>query len=303
MPKHTLTFPESDLILNSRGSIYHLDLKPEEISDVILIGGDPDRIKKISRFFERIEFKNQKREFVAHTGFYKGRRITALSTGIGPDNIDIVFNELDALVNIDLKKRIPKTKHTCLKIIRIGTSGALQEDISPDSFVYSTHGIGQDGLLNFYKLKYNSSEISLRNCYEKQFPSMGIFSKAYVAEATLNHSIIAPGFIPEKIHDKYFNGITVTCGGFYGPQGRILRYQLAQNDFLKKMNLFRWREHRITNFEMETSAMYGLGKLLGHKTCTLTAIVANRITGEVTRNGAKAMDELIYRVLEQVKEL
>ncbi|OFY64176.1 MAG: phosphorylase [Bacteroidetes bacterium RIFCSPLOWO2_02_FULL_36_8] len=288
-------FPESDLILNSRGSIYHLDLRPEEIADIILVGGDPGRIKKISRFFDRIEFKNQKREFVTHTGYYKGKRITALSTGIGPDNIDIVFNELDALANIDLQKRIPKPNHKTLKIIRIGTSGSLQENIPPDSFVFSTHGIGQDGLLNFYKIKYNGNEKSLCNAFIKQFPTKGIFARPYAVEATLDGtSFLSNGFIP---------GITVTCGGFYGPQGRILRYQLTLVDFIKKMNGFNWRDHKITNFEMETSAMYGLGKILGHKTCTVTAIVANRISGEVTKNGSKAMDELIYRVLENVKDL
>lgn len=284
--------PESELILNSDNSVYHLNLLPHEIGDTIINVGDPDRVAIVSKFFSSIEIKKQKREFVTHTGVYKGKRITVLSTGIGTDNIDIVYNELDALVNIDLEKRVIKNKLTSLNLIRIGTSGSLQKDIPVDSFVFSKFGLGLDGLLNFYKLNNDEEENQIIRAFRSHYPNEGILSLPYIARCSDN--------LEEKLSTGMFKGMTASCSGFYAPQGRILRYELARPNFIETLHSFEFSGNRITNFEMETGAMYGLAKILGHQCCSINAIVANRITNEHTHKGEETMNAMIETVLDRI---
>ena len=287
--------PESELILNSDNSVYHLNLHPHEISDTIINVGDPDRVAVVSKFFQSVEVRKQKREFVTHTGMYKGKRITVLSTGIGTDNIDIVYNELDALVNIDLHKREVKSSLTSLNLIRIGTSGSLQSEIPVDGFVFSKYGLGLDGLLNFYKLKNNAEEIELIQAFRKHYPNEGILALPYL-------STCSP-VLEEKLSTGMFRGITASCSGFYAPQGRVLRYELARPNFIETLHSFRHGNNRITNFEMETGAMYALASILGHHCCSINAIVANRITNEHTHHAEETMDKLIVTVLDRLASM
>lgn len=284
--------PESELILNSDNSVYHLNLLPHEIGDTIINVGDPDRVAIVSKFFSSIEIKKQKREFITHTGVYKGKRITVLSTGIGTDNIDIVYNELDALVNIDLEKRVIKDNLTSLNLIRIGTSGSLQKDIPVDSFVFSKFGLGLDGLLNFYKLKNDEEENQIIGAFRIHYPNEGILSLPYIARCSDK--------LEEKLSTGMFKGMTASCSGFYAPQGRILRYELARPNFIETLHSFEFSGNRITNFEMETGAMYGLAKILGHQCCSINAIVANRITNEHTHKGEETMNAMIETVLDRI---
>ncbi len=284
--------PESELILNKDNSVYHLNLLPEDISQTIINVGDPDRVHKVSSFFDTIEVKKQKREFVTHTGTYKGKRITVLSTGIGTDNIDIVYNELDALVNIDLKTRTIKDELTSLNLIRIGTSGALQEDIPVDSFVCSTYGLGLDGLLNFYKLNNEGEELKIIEAFRNHYLNHGILPLAYLTSGS--ETLI------NKLSKDMVKGITASCSGFYGPQGRILRLELRRDDMIEQLNTFRFGENRITNFEMETGAMYGLARLLGHHCCSTNVIVANRMTQKFSKNAEESMRNLIQTVLDRL---
>lgn len=284
--------PESELILNTDGSVYHLNLHPHEISNTIINVGDPDRVTKVSSFFDSIELKKQKREFVTHTGFYKGKRITVLSTGIGTDNIDIVYNELDALVNIDLKTRLIKEKLTALNLIRIGTSGALQKDIPVDSFVFSTYGLGLDGLLNFYKMKNSNVEEEIISAFRNHYPNNCILPQSYISQCSEK--------LEKQLSEGMFKGITCSCSGFYAPQGRVLRYELARTDMIEKLNSFQHNEHRITNFEMETGAMYGLARVLAHHCCSVNVIVANRIAQQFSQKYEQSMHQLIETVLERL---
>lgn len=284
--------PESELLLNADGSVYHLNLLPEEIADTIINVGDPDRVAMVSRFFQNIEVRKQKREFITHTGTYKGKRITVLSTGIGTDNIDIVYNELDALVNIDLKERVIKEKLKSLNLIRIGTSGSLQREIPVDGFVFSLFGLGLDGLLNFYRLTNDPEEDEIIQAFRRHYPNEGILPQSYLARCSpkLEHALSS----------GMFKGITASCSGFYAPQGRVLRYELARPDFIQTLHRFHFGEHRVTNFEMETGAMYGLARILGHHCCSINAIVANRITNEHTHRGEDTMNRLIETVLDRI---
>lgn len=283
---------ESELILNGDGSVYHLNLLPEDISDIIINVGDPDRVSKVSSFFEKIEVKKQKREFVTHTGYYNGKRITVISTGIGTDNIDIVYNELDALVNIDLKTRTIKEKLTSLHLVRIGTSGALQVDIPVDSFVFSTFGLGLDGLLNFYKMKNTEEENTIIESFRKHYPNQGILPQSYISKCSDKMEVV--------LSDGMYKGITASCSGFYAPQGRILRYELARTDMIEKLNSFKYNGHRVTNFEMETGAMYGLAKVLGHHCCAVNVIVANRIAQQFSKRYEESMHNLIKITLDRL---
>lgn len=282
----------SELILNPDGSIYHLKLKPEHIAQNVIVVGDPGRVELISAKFDNIEYKIQNREFITHTGFYKGKRITVIATGIGTDNIDIVLNELDAAVNIDLEKRIVKEKHTQLNIVRIGTSGALQKDIPVDSFVASTYGLGFDGLLPFYK--------GLAAINEKELIEEFILQTNWNTEFNRPYMVKGSDELIQKIAFDFHQGITATANGFYGPQGRKLRLELQKNDLNELLNKFTYKNHRITNFEMETSALYGLGKLLGHNTCTVCAIVANRMAQQYSKDYKSAVDKIINIVLERL---
>jgi len=287
--------PESELILNSDNSVYHLNLHPHEISDTVINVGDPDRVSMVSRYFDKIEVKKQKREFVTHTGTYKGKRITVLSTGIGTDNIDIVYNELDALVNIDLETREIRKELKSLNLIRIGTSGSLQEDIPVDGFVFSRYGMGLDGLLNFYKLTNDEEEKEIVEAFRKHYPNEGILPQSYIARCSAK--------LEKGLSEGMFKGITASCSGFYAPQGRILRYELARKDFIQTLHSFSFRQERITNFEMETGAMYGLARILGHHCCSINAIVANRINNKHTHKGDETMNRLIQLVLDRLAVL
>lgn len=286
---------ESELILNSRGAIYHLDVKPGELAETIITVGDPDRVKEVTKHFDSVEVKRNHREFVTHTGFVGSKRISVVSTGIGPDNIDIVLNELDALVNIDFETRTinPTLKH--LTLVRLGTSGALQEDIDVDSIVATTHGLGIDNLLNYYRHENNEEEKQIIQQFVAHTQLNGNFSQPYISTA-------APSVLKHFV-DGYHHGITVTCPGFYGPQGRVLRLGLTNPDLIDRLTQFTFGNHRITNFEMETSAIYGLGKLLGHHCLSLSAIVANRIKKEFSKDGGAAVENMIKKSLEILEKI
>jgi uridine phosphorylase len=281
---------ESELIINPRGAVYHLDLRPDEIGDTIITVGDPDRVKEVSKHFDTIEVKAQHREFISHTGYVGKKRITVLSSGIGPDNIDIVINELDALANIDFESREVKKQLKSLQIIRIGTSGSLQEDISVDSFVASTHGLGIDNLLHFYRHEENEQEKQLIQSFVTHTQIHSQMSYPYISSA-------APSLLKHFVKD-FHQGITVTCPGFYGPQGRVLRLGVRNPNLVNRLTDFRFGQHRITNFEMETSAIYGLGSLLGHRCLAINAIVANRIKKEFSKDGKAAVEKLIIKFIE-----
>jgi uridine phosphorylase len=283
---------DSELILNPNGSIYHLNLRPENISDIILVVGDQGRVKTISKHFTNIECQIQNREFVTHTGTYNGKRITALSTGIGTDNIDIVVNELDALVNIDLEKREIKEKHTSLNIIRLGTSGALQGDIPIDNLVMSEYGLGFDGLLNFYQTD--------KNIYDEGITEAFIKHTAWGVKLARPYTVKASEELMKKLGDGLFKGITATASGFYGPQGRQLRIVPADPSLNDKMETFNFKGHRITNFEMETSALYGLGAILGHQTVTICTIIANRVSKQYSKDYHPAVERMVQTVLDRI---
>ena len=285
---------ESELIINNRGAIYHLDCIPTEIATNIITVGDPDRVKEVSKHFDKIECKNQHREFVTHTGFIGNKRISCISTGIGTDNIDIVLNELDALVNIDFATRQIKEQLTHLNIIRIGTSGSLQKNIPVDSFVASSHGLGIDNLLNFYLLQNNNEEEQLVQQFITQTQLHNKFAHPYISSAS--------GFLLKHFVTGFHQGITVTCPGFYGPQGRVLRMGLANAALIDNLTNFSFGNHRISNFEMETAGIYGLSKILGHHCLSLNAIVANRITKEFSKDANAAVENLIKKSLQILTE-
>lgn len=280
----------SELIINNRGAIYHLDCRPEEIAETIITVGDPSRVAEVSKHFDSVEIRNSHREFITHTGYLNKKRITVVSTGIGTDNIDIVINELDALANIDLQTRTIKENLTQLNIIRVGTSGSLQQHIPVDSFVASTHGLGIDNLMNFYRQNNNDEEKQLLHSFVTHTQLHNNFSQPYIgsASATLLKNFVS----------GFHQGITVTCPGFYGPQGRVLRLGLANPALIDNLTSFSFGQHRISNFEMETSAIYGMGNLLGHHCLSLNAIVANRISKEFSKDGAAAVENLIKTSLE-----
>ncbi len=286
---------ESELIINSRGAVYHLNLRPEELASTIITVGDPDRVAQVSKHFDHIECSFQHREFITHTGTIGSKRISVVSTGIGTDNIDIVLNELDALANIDFKTRSIKPKLTPLTIIRVGTSGSLQADIPVDSFVASTHGLGIDNLLNFYRNTNNEEELYLLREFVAHTQLGSKQAAPYIASAgtsVLKHFV-----------EGFHLGITVTAPGFYGPQGRVLRLGLSQPDLIDRFTGFRYGNHRIANFEMETSAIYGLGRLLGHHCLSLNAIVANRIKKEFSKDGTAAVEKLIIKTLDTITKI
>lgn len=286
---------ESEMILNKRGAIYHLDLLPEELAKTVIVVGDPGRVKEVSKHFDEVEVIQQHREFITHTGRLGNKRISVISTGIGPDNIDIVLNEVDALANIDFNSRTIKPELTHLTIIRIGTSGSLQADIPVDSFVAGTHGLGLDNLLNYYRLENNEEEKQIIQQFAAHTQISNVFSQPYISTAAAS--------VLKHFVEGYHHGITVTCPGFYGPQGRVLRLGLTNPDLIDRLTEFTFGQHRITNFEMETSAIYGLGKLLGHNCLSLNAIVANRIKKEFSKDGALAVENLIKKTLAIISEM
>lgn len=280
---------ESELILNNRGAVYHLNLRPEELAPTVVTVGDPDRVAEVSKHFDAIEHKQQHREFISHTGRVGNKRITVLSSGIGPDNIDIVLNELDALVNINLETREVHPELRSLQIIRIGTSGSLQPDIPVNSFVASTHGLGIDNLLNFYRHEQNREEQELLQSFITHTQIHSQIGNPYIHSA-------APALLKHFV-TNFHQGITVTCPGFYGPQGRVLRLGLSNPHLVNRLSDFRYGQHRISNFEMETSAIYGLGKLMGHQCLAINAIVANRVKQEFSKDGKAAVERLIQQFI------
>ncbi len=283
---------ESELILNPDGSIYHLNLKPEHLAKNIIFVGDQNRVPKITKYFDSIEFETQKREFRTITGTYKGTHLTVISTGIGPDNIDIVMNELDALVNINLETRTLKKEHTQLNIVRIGTSGSLQKHIPVDSFVLAKYGLGFDGML----LSYNCDHIletEMENAFIKHTNWNPKKSRPYIVK---NSSFLEKKLVSTKV----FVGITATAGGFYGPQGRVLRLPVEDPNLNNKIDSFEFNGNKVTNLEMETSAIYGLAKLLGHNACSMNAIIANRANGTFSENPYKPVEELIIYTLNKL---
>jgi uridine phosphorylase len=283
---------KSELILNPDGSVYHLNLKPENIAHDIIFVGDQDRVEKITAHFDSIEFTTQKREFKTQTGIYKGKRLTVQSTGIGPDNIDIVINELDALVNIDIETREPKKELTSLNIVRIGTSGSLQEDIPVDSFVLSQYGLGLDNMLRSYLIE-EISDYAMEEAFLHHTNWDIRKGKPYVVRCSAKL---------EKLLDTDYihKGITATAGGFYGPQGRVLRLPIQDAELNGKMDIFNFNGKRITNLEMETAAIYGLSALLGHNALSLSAIIANRATGTFSDDPLAAIDKLIAYTLDRL---
>ncbi len=285
---------ESELILNPDGSIYHLNLRPEHIATDIIFVGDQDRVNNITQHFDSIEFTTQKREFKTSTGMYKGKRISVVSTGIGPDNIDIVLNELDALVNINLETRSIKPNHTALNIVRIGTSGSLQHDIPVDSFLMSTFGLDLNGML----LSYQVEDISHLETEQAFIEHTNWSAKKCHPVIVANSKELEAKISSEKV----FKGMTATAGGFYGPQGRVLRLALQDADLNSKIDSFNFNGTRVTNLEMETSAIYGLSNLLGHHACSMNAIIANRANGTFSENPKKVVEDLILYTLDKLVE-
>lgn len=285
----------SELILNPNGSVYHLQLLPGQVADTVITVGDSDRVEEITKHFDSIEFTVQNREFKTQTGSYKGKRITVISTGIGTDNIDIVLNELDAVVNIDLEKREVKKRLKSLDIIRIGTSGSINQEVPLDSFLLSEMSIGFDSLMHFYE----SKGVEETDATQKFIEHTGWFSKKsepYVIKGSQN-------LIDIFKSDATKSGITATNIGFYGPQGRVLRLPLQDPDINKKLASFHFKGLNITNMEMETAGIYGLSKLLGHRAISLNALIANRVTGEFSQNPKKLIETLIAYSLERITKV
>jgi len=284
---------ESELILNKNGSIFHLHLLPENIADTIILVGDQDRVDMISNYFDKIEFKVQNREFKTHTGLYNGKRISVLSTGIGTDNIDIVLNELDAICNIDLKQRTVKKEHKSLNFVRIGTSGALQEDITVDTPVISEMAIGFDGLLNFYQNRDKVSNLEMEEVFTKYVNWNDKLAKPYFVEASNNLLNIVG-------KTDMLRGLTISAPGFYAPQGRLLRLPTVDPSLNTKITNFSYNNKKITNFEMESSAIYGLSHLLGHNAVTVCNIIANRIRKEYSKDYKVSMEKLVVKILDRL---
>jgi uridine phosphorylase len=280
---------ETDLLLNPDGSVYHLNLLPKHINDTVIAVGDPSRVYMVSQFFDDVEFEMNKREFITHVGKYKGKKITVTSTGIGTDNVEIFFSELDALVNIDLKTREPKQRKKKLKVIRIGTSGALQDDIAIGTSLVSDFAVGFDNLMSFYDLSMNDEEAGLAHDIQKK---TGLPFMPYVVRGS--ESLL------KQIGFDMCVGNTVTCPGFYGPQGRELRAPIRFPNLLEDLNYYHKGDFWLTNLEMETAGYYAMARLLGHEALSVNAILANRIKNKFVKNPNKVIENLIEKVLERV---
>ncbi|WP_311438053.1 nucleoside phosphorylase [Hallella colorans] len=286
-------FAESELIINSDGSIFHLHLRPEQMADKIILVGDPGRVDRVASHFDTKECEVNNREFRSVTGIYKGKRITAQSTGIGCDNIDIVLNEMDALANIDFKTRTAKPKLKSLTFVRVGTCGGLQPNTPTGTYVASVKSIGFDGLINFYANRDKHCDVALEKAFKEHVCWKDTMGNPYVAPAdkTLLDQIAANDMV---------RGYTVACGGFFGPQGRQLRVPLADPDLNKKIESFEYDGLRVTNFEMESSAVAGLANLMGHKALTCCMVIANRLEKQVNSNYKNSIDDLIVKVLDRI---
>lgn len=282
--------PDSELVLQSDGSVYHLHLQPHQIASTIITVGDPARVADVSKHFDTIQHKVQYREFITHTGYFNNKHLTVLSTGIGTDNIDIVMNELDALANIDLSTRTIKEEKTSLDIIRLGTSGSVDENIPIESLVVSEYGIGMDGLLNFYTHENTIQETVYLEAFTNHIRPYFKEVKPYIAPASDE--------LLKKFDSGFIHGTTLTACGFYAPQGRILRAQREFPNFVQTIHSFRHKHFRITNLEMETAGIYGLGRILGHRCLSINVILANRVTGEFSTQPKHATDKMIEQCLE-----
>ena len=283
----------SELIINADGSIFHLHLKPEQIADNIILVGDPGRVELIGKLLTDIEFQVQNREFVSTTGKYNNQRVTIVSTGIGTDNIDIVVNELDALANINLVTREINPAHRKLNFVRIGTSGGLQDFLGVNSFVISQKAIGFDGLLNYYANRNSVSDLAFEEAFRKH--------TSWGEQLTSPYVVNCSELLLQKMHrNDTIAGVTISAPGFYGPQGRVLRLPLADPDLNEKIESFAFEGHKITNFEMECSAIYGLSKLLGHEALTICLIIANRLKKEANSDYHQSMETLIKLVLDRL---
>ncbi len=285
-------FPETELILTPEGRVYHINLLGEDIADDVIVVGDQGRVAQISSYFSKVDFKTEHREFITHTGWYNGKRITVLSTGIGTDNIDIVLNELDAAVNIDPKTRTLNSKLRSLNIIRLGTSGALQKDIPVNGLVVSTHGLGFDGLLNYYGNFKSINEDAISEAFMKH--------SDWDSNLPYPYCVKASDKLLSKFNEGFYRGITATAPGFYGPQGRQIRLKAAKPNLNEILTDFNFDNKKISNFEMETSALYGLGKLLGHECLTVCVIIANRVRKEFTSDYKKSVEVLIESCLNKL---
>jgi uridine phosphorylase len=285
MPK----IPESDLILNADGSVYHLNLLPKHIPDTIITVGDPGRVYQVSQFFDEVEFEMNKREFITHVGRYNGKKLMVISTGIGTDNVEIVFSELDALVNIDLKTREPKSRRKKLRLIRIGTSGALQEDIPIGTHLISEYGVGLDNLMNFYDLPMDDYEAGIAHDLQKK---IGLTFMPYVVKG---NDVLA-----KQVGFDMVKGNTVTSPGFYAPQGRELRLPIRYPRLIEDLNYYHKGEFWLTNFEMETSGYYAMARLLGHEAISVNAILANRIKNKFSKSPNRIIETLIEKVLTRI---
>ena len=280
-------------MLNAEGAVYHLNLHPDQLADDVILVGDPGRVDMIASFFDKIEVERQNRELVTRTGYFNGKRITAMSTGMGTDNIDIVMNELDTLANIDLKTRMPKEQHRTLNIIRIGTCGALQPEIKVgDSYIATRYALGLDGLLYFYEKNAEVNEIAMRDAFIEQMSYPTDLPKPYIVEGSKE--------LYDRLAKGIYQGVTATAPGFYGPQGRTLRMQLAYPDNNRKIEAFNYQGWRVSNFEMESSALYGLGKMMGHNCLTICVAIANRVTEKFLSDYHPYIQRLIFDTLERI---
>jgi uridine phosphorylase len=287
-----MQYPHTELVLNDKGQVYHLGLSPENVSDKIILVGDQDRVDLVASFFDSVEHSSQHREFVCKTGMYKGKRISAVSTGIGTDNVDITVNELDALFNIDLEKREDKPEKTSLTMIRIGTCGILQPEVPVHSYVLSTHAFGLDNVAHYYDISFSDEELELNTVINKAVPLPDAIN-TYLAKASES--------VTDKLRsDQTVEGITITSSGFYGPQGRQLRLRNKTNEINEQLTAFKHGDHRITNFEMESSALFALGKGLGHHCGTICLGIANRPKMDFSDGYHDHMMKLIEYVLDRI---
>lgn len=287
-----MQFPPSELVLNDKNQVYHLGLSPENISTKVILVGDQDRVSLISDFFDSIEHQSQHREFVCNTGMYQGKRISVISTGIGTDNIDITMNELDALVNIDLIKREEKTDKTALSIIRIGTCGILKAEIPVHSFILSTHAFGLDNVAHFYDIPFSPEELELKNALQNHL-NLPTTIQPYLISAS-------PRLTSLLDSSETHNGITVTSSGFYGPQGRQLRLKNSIEGMNEKLTSFSYKNQFVSNFEMESSAIFALGRAMGHECATICLGVANRPNMQFSKGYMEEMKGLIKYVLDRI---
>ncbi|MGJ1226785.1 nucleoside phosphorylase [Sphingobacterium siyangense] len=281
---------ESELILNADGSIYHLNLLPEDLASTVITVGDPDRVAKVSKHFDRIELKKGKREFITHTGYLGNKRLTVISTGIGTDNIDIVLNELDALANIDFANRTVKSTLSSLDIVRIGTSGAVQQDVEMGTILASAYGIGLDALMNYYQGSYDGEEQALQAELAEYFSALNL--KLYVAKAGAS--------LLDRIAFDLPKGVTLTAPGFYAPQGRTVRSTNTIPNFIDLIKSFQYKDQRFTNLEMETAGIYALANMFGHQALSINAILASRVDGRFSSAPEEVVDKAIQLVLERI---